>query len=290
MLIASLRMIRFEHSVFALPFALAGAWIAATGPPPFWDLILIVAAAVAARSCAMTVNRIVDRDFDAKNPRTARREIPQGKLTVAYARSFALLHGLAFVCFAFFLSPLCGWLSFPVLSLLLGYSWLKRFTLFSHFGLGLALACAPTGAWLAVSKSILPGWEVPLCLGLGVALWTAGFDLLYSLQDAGHDRSVGLHSVPAQFGLSTARYLAMALHGLALGCWWHVGTLTSRGLLFLLGLLLVGLLLLSEHVLLRGNRLEKIPLAFFRVNAWVGPVFFLGLAADYWADSAKVLL
>ncbi len=281
MLRATLRMIRFEHSVFALPFALAGAWMAAAGIPPAWDLVWIVAAAVSARSCAMAANRIVDRSLDSENPRTAMRELPRGVLSLRFARGFALVHGVAFVGFAFLLSPLCGWLSFPVLAILVGYSWLKRVTVLSHFGLGLALACAPLGAWLAVSKTVGPGWQVPLWMGLGVALWTAGFDLLYSLQDAEHDRKVGLHSVPARYGLHVARVLALLLHVLALSCWVNTGHMAGRGTAFWFGLVLVAGLLLTQHGLLRGNRLQQIPLAFFRVNAWVGPVFFLGLAGDF---------
>ena len=170
----TLRMIRFEHSVFALPFALTGAWIAARGLPPLIDLAWIVIAAVAARSAAMAFNRIADRKIDAANPRTADRELVTGAIDLRFAWLFTEINAAFFVGASFALAPICGWLSFPVLAVLFGYSLLKRFALLCHFGLGLALACAPSGAWLAIAKDFLPGWGVPLWIGGGVVAWVAG--------------------------------------------------------------------------------------------------------------------
>jgi len=275
-----LRMIKFEHSVFALPFALSGAWIAARGVPPLLDLGLIVLAAVAARSAAMAFNRLVDRRYDASNPRTAGRELVTGELSGRWTAAFTGANAAVFVAASFLLAPVCGWLSFPVLALLLGYSLLKRFTLLCHFGLGLALACAPGGAWLAVAKDFLPGWGVPLWIGAGVVAWVGGFDLLYSIQDIDHDRREGLHSVPARIGAAGSRRLAAGLHLLSLLLFWQAGVAAALGAWYLAGLGAVALLLATEHGLLRGGRTERIPLAFFTVNAWVGPAYFLGLVLD----------
>ncbi|MBL7008544.1 MAG: UbiA family prenyltransferase [Planctomycetes bacterium] len=275
-----LRMIKFEHSVFALPFALAGAWIAAGGLPPAADLALIVAAAVAARSAAMAFNRLVDRDFDATNPRTAGRELVTGELKPGWTAAFTAASAGLFVAASFLLAPVCGWLSIPVLALLLGYSLLKRFTLLCHFGLGLALACAPGGAWLAVSKDFVAGWPVPLWIGAGVVAWVSGFDLLYAIQDVAHDRREGLHSVPARIGARRSRLLAAGLHVLALALFWVAGAEAGLGGWYRGGLGLVALLLILENWLLRGGRVERIPQAFFSVNAWVGPAYLLGLLLD----------
>lgn len=285
-----LRMIRFEHSVFALPFALSGAWVAAGGLPPWADLLGIVAAAVCARSAAMAFNRVVDRRYDATNPRTRSRELVTGRLGVGWTAAFIAVCAAGFVAVSFWLAPVCGWLSLPVLAVLLGYSYLKRFTPLAHFGLGLALGCAPCGAWLAVQKSFAPGWELPVWIGAGVVAWVAGFDLLYSIQDVEHDRREGLFSVPATFGPAAARRLSLILHGLALGCFLFAGSGLQRGPFYLAGLLGVAALLAAEHWLVRGGRVEAIPVAFFNVNAWVGVVFFAGLAADlHWGPAAASL-
>jgi len=273
-------MIRFEHTVFALPFALSGAWLAAGGLPPLGRLAGILVAAVAARTAAMTFNRIADRRLDAENPRTRGRELVTGAVSLGAAVAFTAASSAVFVAVSFLLAPLCGWLSLPVLALLLGYSFLKRFTLLCHFGLGLALACAPAGAWLAVQGAFLPGWESPLLLGGGVVAWVAGFDLLYALQDEEHDRRQGIFSIPARFGNRPARLLAGLLHLVALGFFLATGSQAGLGRLYFAGVAAVALLLGGEHAVLRGGRLDRVPLAFFRINAWVGLVYFAGLFLD----------
>jgi 4-hydroxybenzoate polyprenyltransferase len=275
-----LRMVKFEHSVFALPFALGGAWLAARGLPPWSDLAWIVIAAVAARSSAMAFNRLVDRRFDASNPRTASRELVTGELGVAWTAAFTAATAAAFVGASFALAPVCGWLSLPVLGILLGYSLLKRFTLFCHFGLGVALACAPAGAWLAVAKEFDPGWHVPLWIGAGVVCWVAGFDLLYSIQDLEHDRREGLHSVPARFGSRATRGFAALLHVAAVLLLARAQREAELGTWATAGLVAVALLLLTEHLLVRGERIDRIPVAFFNVNAWVGPAWLAGVLAE----------
>ncbi len=274
----TLRMIRFEHSVFALPFALAGAWLAARGLPPARDLLLVVLAAVAARSAAMAFNRLADARLDAANPRTASRELPRGTLSRRYAAAFTVVSAAVFVLAAFLLAPLCGWLALPVLALLLGYSFLKRFTWLCHLGLGLALACAPAGAWLAVRKEIAPGWHLPLWIGAGVVAWTAGFDLLYALQDEAHDRAARLFSFPARFGARAAVGASALLFAVALAAWTAAGRGAALRWPFWLALAAVALLLAVEQALVRRGGVARVPAAFFTVNAWIGPVFFAGLA------------
>jgi 4-hydroxybenzoate polyprenyltransferase len=286
----TLGMIKFEHSVFALPFALSGAWLAAGGMPDWLDLVVIVIAAVAARSAAMAFNRIVDLPYDAKNPRTANRELVTGELGVGYAVGFTLFHSILFVASSFWLAPICGWLSLPVLVVLLGYSLLKRFTLLCHFGLGLALACAPAGAWLAISKSFLPGWDVPLWIGLGVVVWVAGFDLLYAIQDADFDRKLGLRSIPSKLGPARTRGLSALCFGLAWIAWFYAGHLAGLSWPYNAALTVMAVLLFVEHWLVRGDRLDRIPLAFFKVNAWIGAIYFFGLLAALHLASASVNL
>lgn len=273
----TLRMIRFEHSVFALPFALAGAWLAAGGVPGGTELALIVLAAVAARSAAMAFNRLADRRFDAANPRTAARELPAGRLGARFVGLFTLVSALAFVGLAFRLAPICGWLSLPVLALLLGYSLLKRWTWATHLGLGAALACAPAGAWLAIAKDFVPGWSLPLTIGAGVVAWVAGFDLLYALQDEEHDRAARLHSFPARFGAPATLRVSALLFLAAWAAWAAVGWGARLGASYWAGCVVIAGLLLAEQILVRRGGARAVPAAFFTVNAWVGPVYFAGL-------------
>lgn len=282
----TLRMIKFEHSIFALPFALSGAWVAAQGMPNLADLIGILVATVAARSAAMAFNRVADRDIDATNPRTQERELVSGQLSLRYAVFFTALCSVLFVAAATWLSPLCGWLSLPVLGVLLGYSRLKRYGWFCHLGLGLALGIAPAGAWLAVAKDFDGAWGIPLWMGAGVLAWVAGFDLLYALQDVEHDRKEGLHSFPARFGSSATRFASMLCYAAAFLTWFQVGRELGAGSAYFSGLGLVLAIFMFQHWLLRGDRLHRVPLVFFRINAWVGVVFFAAL----WLDLASLNL
>lgn len=280
------RMIKFEHTVFALPFALSGAWIAAHGIPELKDMLGIILAAVAARSAAMAFNRVVDRDIDATNPRTQDRALVSGKLSLRYAVLFTAICSVLFIVTAAWLSPICGWLSIPVLAVLLGYSRLKRYGWFCHIGLGLALGIAPAGAWLAVAKDFDGAWEIPIWIGAGVLTWVAGFDLLYALQDVEHDRKEGLHSFPARFGSRATRLASMLCYALAFLAWFGVGQISNAGLPYRIGLGIILAIFVFQHWLLRGDRLHRVPMVFFRINAWVGVVFFLGL----WLDLADLNL
>lgn len=268
-----LDMIKFEHTVFALPFALLGALAGAQGVPGWGTLGWILLAMVGARTAAMTFNRLVDADLDGRNPRTASRAIPAGRVSRAGAM---LLLGAALALFGFaagMLGPLPWKLAPLAMLVILGYSLCKRFTSAAHLVLGLALAGAPLGAWIAVSGRLeAPAWS----LAVGVLTWTAGFDILYALQDEAFDRAQGLHSIPARLGVPAALALSRLLHALALAAWADFNLRQEAHLLPWLGWIAVAIILLREHWVVRGGRLERIDHAFFTLNSLVGALFFLG--------------
>lgn len=275
-----LDMIKFEHTVFALPFAFLGALGAAQGTlPPLRTVLWILAAMVGARTAAMTFNRLVDADVDAENPRTADRALPAGRVSKVGATTLLgagiVLFGLA----AGALGPLTWALSPLALVIILGYSLCKRFTSWAHLVLGLSLSGAPLGAWIAVSGRIEPP---ALWLSCGVLAWTAGFDILYALQDQGYDRSKGLHSVPARLGTAGSLALSRALHVLALGAWAMFNLQLGSHLIAWAGWVAVAAMLAREQWLVRGGDLSRIDQAFFTLNSFVGIVFFLGHALEWW--------
>lgn len=275
-----LSLVRFSHSVFALPFALCGAWLAAGGPPTLRTLGLIVLCAVAARTAAMAYNRVSDAGLDARNPRTAGREIPAGRISARSALLLVAASAALFVAGSFALNALAGWLSLPVLVVLLGYSWMKRLHWSAHLVLGLALGLAPLGAWIAVRGAIDASVAPALWLALAVLTWVAGFDLIYACQDAEFDRRSRLHSIPARFGVARA---------LACSAWLHAGTVAalalvgwSAGLAWIWwgALALAAVLLLWEHRLVRPDDLSRVNTAFFTLNGWLGLALFAGLVLD----------
>lgn len=278
-LLELLDMIKFEHTVFALPFAFLGALGAAQGIPPLRTVLWILAAMVGARTAAMTFNRLVDEDVDAENPRTAGRALPAGRVSRIGAM---LLLGAGIVLFglaAGALGPLTWALSPLALIIILGYSICKRFTSWSHVVLGLSLSGAPLGAWIAVSGRI----EAPaLWLSGGVLAWTAGFDILYSLQDQGYDRDKGLHSMPVRLGTRGALGLSRAFHLLALVAWAMFNVHMGSHLISWAGWATVAVMLAKEQWLVRGGDLSRIDQAFFTLNSLVGLVFFLGHALEWW--------
>jgi 4-hydroxybenzoate polyprenyltransferase len=274
-----LSLVKFSHSVFALPFALQGAWIAAGGVPPLSRVSWIILCAVCARTAAMAFNRLADRRIDALNPRTSGRELPSGVLSPISVGALVLASSAGFVLSAYQLGPWCGRLSFPVLALVLGYSLVKRFSLLAHGALGLALACAPLGAWLAVTGSFEPDFTPVLWLAAGVLAWVAGFDLVYACQDEDFDREQGLFSVPARFGRKRSLYAARVLHTLAVGAFAVQGELAGLGAAYWISLVLATALLVWEHRLVRSD-LSQIDMAFFTANGWVGVVLFLGVVVD----------
>lgn len=274
---ATLEMIQFEHTIFALPFALMGAVLAARGVPEGRALGWILGAMVGARSAAMTFNRLVDRDFDARNPRTAQRPLVTGRLSTRFAVLFLAVSVGLFVLSAWMLNPLAFALSFPVLFLILGYSYAKRFTSIAHFFLGAALGCAPLGAWIAVRGRI--EWP-PVILGLAVLLWTAGFDIIYACQDEEFDRSQGLRSIPARWGTARALRLARLLHVGMLGCLLLVGRIAGLGAVFYAGVGATGLMLAYEHSLVGPQDLSRVNRAFFTVNGCVSIFLFAMTLGD----------
>jgi 4-hydroxybenzoate polyprenyltransferase len=267
-----LELIRFSHTLFALPFALLAAALAWADEPFRWqDLVGILLGMVFARSAAMAFNRLADRHIDARNARTAMRHLPAGTLSIALVWSFTLACCAVFVASTllfYFREPSNPWplyLALPVLLFVLGYSLAKRFTSLAHFWLGTALALAPVAAWIAVKG--LADMTVPLLLGAAVAFWVCGFDILYACQDADFDRKEGLHSIPARFGVPTSLRIAAACHAimfaLLIGLFFASPQL---GTVFLAGLAAVGALLVYEHVLVRPDDLTRVNRAFFHVN------------------------
>jgi len=271
----TLEMIRWEHSVFALPFALTGAMLAARGIPPLRTLGWILLAMVSARSAAMAFNRLADARLDAANPRTANRALPAGLLSAKFVGGFTVLASAIFLAAAWRLNRLTLMLAPVVLVVLLGYSWTKRFTRWSHLVLGLALGIAPSAAWIAVRGSLDRRIVV---LTAAVLLWVAGFDILYACQDFEHDRKVGLNSVPQAFGMRAAFGLARLFHlgMLALLLW--MCALFSLGPIAYVGVALVAALLLYEHLIVSPADLSRMDAAFFTMNGVIAFVFFAAVA------------
>lgn len=270
-------MIRFSHTVFALPFAFMGAILAAKGVPPVETLWWILVAMVGARSGAMSVNRIADRHLDALNPRTRTRALPSGQVSLRGALAFALTSFLVFLVAAWMLNPLCLALAPLALAIVCGYSYTKRFTAGSHFVLGLSLALAPVGAWIAVRGEV---GAPALVLGLAVLLWVAGFDILYAFQDVDFDRTAGLFSIPAWLGTTRSLIVAGVLHALTVGCLSLLIPLTQLGSIYGIGLLGGGILLAYEHYLVHRHGLAKLDMAFFNVNGFLSIGIFLATAGD----------
>jgi 4-hydroxybenzoate polyprenyltransferase len=276
-LVLLLDMIKFEHTVFALPFALLSLFLASDGAPSPRTLLWVVVAMVAARTTAMTMNRIADRHIDALNPRTRDRHLPAGRVGLAEAWALALGSAAVFVLAAWRLNRLALLLSPVALAVVWSYSWTKRFTWGSHLWLGLALALAPLGAWVAVRGRLDP---LPLLLGAGVVFWVAGFDTLYACQDAAFDRERGLFSWPARWGVRGALRAARAFHLLMLATFAAVGFLFGFGWLYAVGLAAVGALVALQHSLVHASDLRHIDIAFFNVNSIVGVLLMAFALAD----------
>lgn len=265
------RMIKFSHSVFALPFALASATLAARDGFRWSQIGWIIVAMVGARSAAMGFNRLADHSIDARNPRTAARELPSGRLSRREVWVFVAASAAALVLAAWRLNPLCLALSPLALLIVCGYSYTKRFTALSHAVLGAGLAIAPVGAWLAIRGGLAPA---PVALALAVLAWVAGFDTIYACQDAEFDRGAGLHSLPARFGIRRALGAARALHALAVALLASLYWLVPLHPAYLLGVAAVALLLVYEHSLVRHDDLSRVDAAFFSVNGWISMGYF----------------
>jgi 4-hydroxybenzoate polyprenyltransferase len=271
------RMIKFSHTLFALPFALMGAVLAERGIPPMGKIFWILVAMAAARTAAMTFNRIADRSYDAMNPRTADRELPRGAVSRNQAIALLVVSVIVFEWASYSLNSLCLKLSPVALLIILGYSYTKRFTRYSHLVLGLGLAMAPVGAWIAVRGSL----NLPvLLLGLAVLFWVAGFDILYAIQDIDFDQKVGLHSIPRFFGIRYSLWLSRIFHLLTFVILALEILLLKLGGYYIAGLLLVGLLLIYEHSIIREDDLSQLNTAFFNMNGYISITVFTFTLVD----------
>ncbi len=269
--------VRFEHAVFALPFALTSAWVCAGGVPPLKALFWIIVAVIAARSAAMGFNRIVDLEFDRLNPRTKNRELPTGKLTLKQAWVFVVVSAATFIFAAYQLNWLAFWLSFPTIAWLFGYSYTKRFTDWSHLWLGSALGIAPVGAWVALKGTI----ELPsILLMVAVTCWVAGFDIIYATLDEDFDRRIGLHSLVVRYGPKKALWVSRLLHCLFLLALAAFGLASKLGIAFWLAWLFIVGFIAYEHSIAEPGNPQKVNIAFFTVNGIVSILLFVATALD----------
>jgi 4-hydroxybenzoate polyprenyltransferase len=273
----TLEMIKIEHTLFALPFAFLGAVLAARGVPSGSRLFWIALAMVGARSTAMAFNRIADREYDARNPRTKMRALPSGTLSVGFVWAFIFVSTAMFLLAAGMLNRLTLILSPVALASVMLYSYTKRWTTLSHLVLGWCLSIAPTGAWIAV-RGTLDSVE-PLLISLVVLLWTAGFDVLYACQDWEIDRREGLHSIPARLGVARSLWVARALHAGAFAALLALYFVTKLGPLAVTGVVATGALLIYQHTLVRADDLSRLNAAFFTTNAFVSVILFASFGA-----------
>lgn len=277
--------VKFQHTVFALPFALAAMVVAARenrGWPGLRVFVLVLVAMVCARTCAMAFNRIVDRKFDALNPRTANRHLPSGQITLTSAVTLCAISGFGLLVASFLLNPLCFYLSPIALAVICFYSLTKRFTDYTHVFLGLALALAPIGAWLAVKGANVSPVELlqMVVLGVTVILWLVGFDIIYALQDYEFDRNHGLHSLVVAWGPKNALQAAFLAHVVMLGTLFLFGLLSRFRVAYLVGWIIIVVCIVLEHLIARRRSLKWINVAFFRLNAVVSATFLVTTVAE----------
>ena len=275
--------IKLVHSIFALPFAASAFFVGSIPPPTFRQCILLLICMVLARTTAMGMNRFIDRHIDLSNPRTRARKIPSGQLTAFQSLFWSIVAAFFFVIAATSLTPLAGYLSIPLLFILVAYSWMKRLTWATHWYLGFCLGLAPMAIQIAMAGTL----SLPIVLlGIAVMFWTGGFDILYSLQDLDFDKKLGLHSVPSKFGPAGAILLSRVSFAIMIGLLTVVGEISNRGALYFIGVFVISAILVAEHWLVRDakktGKSALIGVAFFNINAWVSVVFFAFVAFDYW--------
>jgi len=272
-----LEMIKFEHTIFALPFAFTGALLAAKGLPSWRTIFWITIAMVGARSAAMGFNRWADRKFDAQNPRTKERALPRELVTPFQVVVFIVVSSSMLMFAAYMLNPLSFYLSPMALAIVFFYSYTKRFTFLSHAFLGLAICLAPIGSWIAITGKIESS---ALVLGGAVLFWLVGFDILYALQDIEFDRKAGLHSIPQRFGVSRALWISRASHATTIAALFWLSSLRSLGGLYIAGVLIASFLIIYEHSLVREDDLSKLDLAFFNMNGYISVTIFVFTLLD----------
>lgn len=270
-------MIKFEHTIFALPFAYMGAFLAQKGIPSVYHLFWITLAMVGARTAAMSLNRLIDRHIDARNPRTAERAIPKGLLSVTEVWGYVVVSFVLLFLSAYMLNPLCVKLMPIAVFFLVIYSYMKRISWTCHLVLGIALGLAPAGSWVAIRGS----FDLPaVILGFAVTFWVAGFDIIYACQDYDFDRQAGIHSIPARFGLTNALVIAKGMHIIAPLLLLGVAVLLKLGWLYLIGLVIAAVILYYEHRLVKPNDLSKLNAAFFNMNGILSVVMFIFAVLD----------
>jgi len=273
-----LEMIKFQHSIFALPFAYLGAFLAKLQVPDFVTLLWITLAMVGARSFAMAMNRLIDREIDRRNPRTAERALPKGLLPIPSVIVFSLISLTVFLIAVYNLAPVCRYLwPFVVIPFVI-YPYTKRFTWLSHFILGLCLGLAPVGAWIAVTNSV--NNIEPFLLGAAVLCWVAGFDIFYAIQDMNFDQKYRLYSIPANFGIRTSLVLTKLLHFTAISFLVWTGTRLDLGIFYFIGVFIAGVLLAYENSIIKPNDLSKLNMAFFTMNGVISVLMFCFVAME----------
>src|SRR4030066_694725 len=273
-----LRLIKFSHSIFALPFAFTSALIAANGIPSLYQTFWITVAMVCGRSGAMGMNRIIDRKIDALNPRTKNRELPRGVIKTGEAFIFTIIAFALLLFAAYKLNPLCLKISPIVLLVLFTYSYTKRFTWLSHIVLGTALSLAPLGAWIAI-KGTFDFQILPLCFA--VMFWVAGFDVFYAMQDIDFDKKHGLYSIPSAFGITTSLRIARLFHLITIAMLLGLMPIFNLGVLYLFGVLIASALMLYEHSLIKPADLSKLDMAFFNMNGYISITIFVFTLMNY---------
>jgi len=272
-----LEMIKFQHSIFALPFAYLGAFLAEIRVPDFLTLLWITLAMVGARSFAMAMNRLIDREIDRRNPRTAERALPKGLLPIPSVIVFSLISLTVFLIAVYNLAPVCRYLwPFVVIPFVI-YPYTKRFTYLSHFILGLCLGLAPVGAWIAVTNSVS---IEPFLLGAAVLCWVAGFDIFYAIQDMNFDQKYRLYSIPANFGIRTSLVLTKLLHFTAISFLVWTGIRLDLGIFYFIGVFIAGVLLAYENSLIKPDDLSKLNMAFFTMNGVISVLMFCFVAME----------
>ncbi|MCK4618645.1 MAG: putative 4-hydroxybenzoate polyprenyltransferase [Desulfobacterales bacterium] len=271
-------MIKFSHTIFALPFALSAVILAQRQHQMIIsDIFWILLAMIGARSSAMGFNRIADARLDAKNPRTSKRDIPSGRLSLSSAAVFVIFFSGLFIFSSAMLGKLCFYLSFPILVVLFSYSYTKRFTWLSHIYLGFAISLAPAGAWIALAKSF--SWSV-LILSIALMTYIAGFDILYACQDIEFDKDEGLFSIPAHFGVKKALIIASIIHLASFCFFFLIYFVFDMNLMYFFAVVIIGILLIIEHRLVKPDDLSNVNFAFFHVNSLISITLFLGVLAD----------
>ena len=279
-----LEMIKFEHTIFALPFAIMSAFLASEGLPSRSDLLWIVLAMVGARSCAMAFNRLADAEIDNHNPRTQTRAIPAGLLKKNDVLIFIVLSACLLVVSAHQLNPLAFKLSPIALAIIMLYSYTKRFTSLAHLWLGLSLSIAPIGAWIAIQGRFN---LLPILLGLSVMLWTAGFDIIYACQDFDFDKSFGLHSIPVKFGVRVALWISNLLHAVTVCILIVIAEISQLGWIYMIGVGAVAVILVYEHSIVKPNDLSRVNLAFFTLNGAVSLILMALAIADVMLNASS---